>query len=333
MCLNCLILSMLYKATPDEVKLIMIDPKKVEFNVYNGLPHLIIPVVSSAKKAAGALSWAVSEMERRYELIETVGVRDIKNYNRVTANDPDKEYMPQLVIIIDELADLMMTAPTEVEESICRIAQKGRACGMHLIIGTQRPSVDVITGLIKANVPSRVAFTVSSQVDSRTIIDIAGAEKLIGRGDMLFAPIGAVKPMRLQGAFVSDEEVEEVTSFIINHSEEAVYDDKVLKDIEKEAELCGTKGKKSPSFDGESVADGDGENDPMLKAAIDLAVESGKISTSLIQRRLSLGYGRAAKLIDEMEQRGIVSPPEGQKPRTVLISASEWHEMCMRSEG
>ena len=224
-CLNCLILSMLYKATPDEVKLIMIDPKKVEFNVYNGLPHLIIPVVSSAKKAAGALSWAVSEMERRYELIETVGVRDIKNYNRVTANDPDKEYMPQLVIIIDELADLMMTAPTEVEESICRIAQKGRACGMHLIIGTQRPSVDVITGLIKANVPSRVAFTVSSQVDSRTIIDIAGAEKLIGRGDMLFAPIGAVKPMRLQGAFVSDEEVEEVTSFIINHSEEAVYDD------------------------------------------------------------------------------------------------------------
>lgn len=332
-CLNCLILSMLYKATPDEVKLIMIDPKKVEFNVYNGLPHLIIPVVSSAKKAAGALSWAVSEMERRYELIETVGVRDIKNYNRITANDPDKEYMPQLVIIIDELADLMMTAPTEVEESICRIAQKGRACGMHLIIGTQRPSVDVITGLIKANVPSRVAFTVSSQVDSRTIIDIAGAEKLIGRGDMLFAPIGAVKPMRLQGAFVSDEEVEEVTSFIINHSEEAVYDDKVLKDIEKEAELCGTKGKKAPSFDGESVADGDGENDPMLKAAIDLAVESGKISTSLIQRRLSLGYGRAAKLIDEMEQRGIVSPPEGQKPRTVLISASEWHEMCMRSEG
>ena len=331
-CLNCLILSMLYKATPDEVKLIMIDPKKVEFNVYNGLPHLIIPVVSSAKKAAGALSWAVSEMERRYELIETVGVRDIKNYNRITANDPDKEYMPQLVIIIDELADLMMTAPTEVEESICRIAQKGRACGMHLIIGTQRPSVDVITGLIKANVPSRVAFTVSSQVDSRTIIDIAGAEKLIGRGDMLFAPIGAVKPMRLQGAFVSDEEVEEVTSFIINHSEEAVYDDKVLKDIEKEAELCGTKGKKSPSFDGEGVTDGDGENDPMLKAAIDLAVESGKISTSLIQRRLSLGYGRAAKLIDEMEQRGIVSPPEGQKPRTVLISASEWHEMCMRSE-
>ncbi len=331
-CLNCLILSILYKASPDEVKLIMIDPKKVEFNVYNGLPHLIIPVVSNNKKAAGALAWAVNEMERRYELIESVGVRDIKNYNRITANDPDKEYMPQLVIIIDELADLMMTAPTEVEESICRIAQKGRASGMHLIIGTQRPSVDVITGLIKANVPSRVAFTVSSQVDSRTIIDIAGAEKLIGRGDMLFAPIGAAKPARLQGAFVSDEEVEAVTSFIIDHSAETIYDDQVLKDIEKEAALCGSKGKKSASSDAElPLSNDDGSSDPMLKAAIDLAVESGKISTSLIQRRLSLGYGRAAKLIDEMEKKGIVSPPEGQKPRSVLISASEWNEMCMRA--
>ena len=329
-CMNCLILSILYKASPDEVKMIMIDPKKVEFNVYNGLPHLVIPVVSNSKKAAGALSWAVSEMERRYELIEQVGVRDLKSYNRITADDPEKEFMPQLVIIIDELADLMLTAPTEVEESICRIAQKGRACGMHLIIGTQRPSVDVITGLIKANVPSRVAFTVSSQVDSRTIIDIAGAEKLIGRGDMLFAPIGAMKPMRLQGAFVSDEEVEAVTNFIIDHCAEAVYDEKVIKDIEKEAELCGAKGKK-PAADIDS-SDDDGESDPMLKAAIDLAVESGKISTSLIQRRLSLGYGRAAKLIDEMEKRGIVSPPEGQKPRSVLITAAEWHEICLRSE-
>ena len=328
-CLNCLILSILYKASPDEVKLIMIDPKKVEFNIYNGLPHLIIPVVSNAKKSAGALSWAVSEMERRYELIEAVGVRDIKNYNKITKNDPDKEFMPQLVIVIDELADLMMTAPGEVEESICRIAQKGRACGMHLIIGTQRPSVDVITGLIKANVPSRVAFTVSSQVDSRTIIDIAGAEKLIGRGDMLFAPVGAVKPVRLQGAFVSDEEVEAVTGFIINNSAEAVYDDKVMKDIEKEAALCGTK-KKSSGVDLPAESEADGEGDPMFRAAVDLAVESGKISTSLIQRRLSLGYGRAAKLIDEMEKRGIVSPPEGQKPRSVLISAAQWHEICMR---
>ena len=332
-CLNCLILSMLYKASPDEVKMIMIDPKKVEFNVYNGLPHLIIPVVSNNKKAAGALSWAVSEMERRYELIESVGVRDIKSYNKITKDDPEKEFMPQLVIIIDELADLMMTAPGEVEESICRIAQKGRASGMHLIIGTQRPSVDVITGLIKANVPSRVAFTVSSQVDSRTIIDIAGAEKLIGRGDMLFAPVGASKPLRLQGAFVSDEEVESVTEFIMNNCAEAVYDDQVMKDIEKEAALCGTKNKKTAGAEIFGSEEGDtGEADPMLKAAVDLAVESGKISTSLIQRRLSLGYGRAAKLIDQMEKKGIVSPPEGQKPRTVLISAAEWHEMCMRAE-
>ena len=332
-CMNCLILSILYKASPDEVKMIMIDPKKVEFNVYNGLPHLIIPVVSNAKKSAGALSWAVTEMERRYDLIERVGVRDIKSYNKVTKDDPDMEYMPQLVIIIDELADLMMTAPGEVEESICRIAQKGRASGMHLIIGTQRPSVDVITGLIKANVPSRVAFTVSSQVDSRTIIDIAGAEKLVGRGDMLFAPVGAMKPLRLQGAFVSDEEVESVTSFIINNSDEAVYDDQVMKDIEREAALCGTKKGKSASAEPvSSEAEGNEPADPMLKAAIDLAVESGKISTSLIQRRLSLGYGRAAKLIDQMEKRGIVSPPEGQKPRTVLISAAEWQEACMSSD-
>ena len=331
-CMNCLILSVLYKATPDEVKMIMIDPKKVEFNVYNGLPHLIIPVVSNAKKAAGALAWAVSEMERRYELIESVGVRDIKNYNRITENDPEKEFMPQLLIIIDELADLMMTAPGEVEESICRIAQKGRAAGMHLIIGTQRPSVDVITGLIKANIPSRIAFTVSSQVDSRTIIDIAGAEKLIGRGDMLFAPIGSIKPARLQGAFVSDEEVEAVTDYIIENSAEAVYDDEVIKDIEKQAELCGNKGKKSGGAEGVDLAGDDGDTDPMLKPAIELAVESGKISTSLIQRRLNLGYGRAAKLIDIMQDRGIVSPPEGQKPRTVLISAAEWNELCMRQE-
>ena len=332
-CMNCLILSILYKASPDEVKMIMIDPKKVEFNVYNGLPHLIIPVVSNAKKAAGALSWAVTEMERRYDLIEKVGVRDIKSYNKVTKDDPDMEYMPQLLIVIDELADLMMTAPGEVEESICRIAQKGRASGMHLIIGTQRPSVDVITGLIKANVPSRVAFTVSSQVDSRTIIDIAGAEKLVGRGDMLFAPVGAMKPLRLQGAFVSDEEVESVTSFIMENGAEVVYDDQVMKDIEKEAALCGTKKGKSSAAEPVSGESESAEPaDPMLKAAIDLAVESGKISTSLIQRRLSLGYGRAAKLIDQMEKRGIVSPPEGQKPRTVLISAAEWQEACMQQE-
>ncbi len=331
-CMNCLILSLLYKADPNEVKMIMIDPKKVEFSVYNGLPHLITPVVSSAKKAAGALSWAVNEMERRYELIETVGVRDIKSYNNITKDDPTKEYMSQLVIIIDELADLMMTAPGDVEESICRIAQKGRASGMHLIVGTQRPSVDVITGLIKANIPSRIAFTVSSQMDSRTIIDGAGAEKLIGRGDMLFAPIGLTKPIRVQGAFVSDAEVESVVEFVMSQSGETNYDISVMRDIEKEAELCGTKKKGSmPGDDGDGSLGGEGA-DPMLRAAIELAVEAGKISTSLIQRRLSLGYGRAAKLIDQMQDMGIVGAQEGQKPRTVLITASEWAEMVMREK-
>ena len=329
-CMNCLILSLLYKADPNEVKLIMIDPKKVEFSIYNGLPHLITPVVSSAKKAAGALSWAVNEMERRYELIETVGVRDIKSYNKITKDDPAKEFMPQLVIIIDELADLMMTAPGDVEESICRIAQKGRACGMHLIVGTQRPSVDVITGLIKANIPSRIAFTVSSQMDSRTIIDGAGAEKLIGRGDMLFSPIGMTKPVRVQGAFVSDAEVEAVVKHVISQSGETVYDDSVMRDIEKEAELCGSKKKANFGDESDGGLSGSEGSDPMLRSAIELAVESGKISTSLIQRRLSLGYGRAAKLIDQMQDMGIVGPQEGQKPRNVLISASEWAEMVMR---
>lgn len=331
-CMNCLILSLLYKADPNEVKMIMIDPKKVEFSIYNGLPHLITPVVSNAKKAAGALSWAVNEMERRYELIEAVGVRDIKSYNNITKNDPTKEFMPQLVVVIDELADLMMTAPGDVEESICRIAQKGRASGIHLIVGTQRPSVDVITGLIKANIPSRIAFTVSSQTDSRTIIDGAGAEKLIGRGDMLFAPIGLSKPIRVQGAFVSDAEVESVVEHVIANSGETVYDDSVMRDIEKEAELCGTKKKSNPGEDGEGGLCGAEGSDPMLRAAIELAVESGKISTSLIQRRLSLGYGRAAKLIDQMHDMGIVGAPDGQKPRTVLITASEWAEMVMRSK-
>ena len=331
-CMNCLILSLLYKADPNEVKMIMIDPKKVEFSIYNGLPHLITPVVSSAKKAAGALSWAVNEMERRYELIETVGVRDIKSYNKITKDDPAKEFMPQLVIIIDELADLMMTAPGDVEESICRIAQKGRACGMHLIVGTQRPSVDVITGLIKANIPSRIAFTVSSQMDSRTIIDGAGAEKLIGRGDMLFSPIGMTKPVRVQGAFVSDAEVEAVVEHVISQSGETVYDDSVMRDIEKEAELCGAKKKANLGDSGDDSLGGGEGTDPMLRSAIELAVEAGKISTSLIQRRLSLGYGRAAKLIDQMQDMGIVGPQEGQKPRNVLITASEWAEMVMRKD-
>lgn len=328
--INSIIVSLLYKARPDEVKLILIDPKKVELNVYNGLPHLLVPVVSDPKKAAGSLSWAVTEMERRFTLIEEVGARDIKTYNAITAKDPEKEFMPQVVIIIDELADLMMTAPDDVEDSICRLAQKARAAGMHLIIGTQRPSVDVITGLIKANVPSRIAFTVASQVDSRTIIDVTGAEKLIGRGDMLYAPVGAAKPHRVQGAFVSESEIEAITDFIKSHTAEPQkYSDEVIASIERAAELCGVKKNSLAASTLSGGEDAEG-GDPMLRAALELAVDSGKISTSLIQRRLSLGYGRAAKLIDKMEELGYVGAPEGQKPREVLITKQEFMEMVLK---
>ena len=327
-CINSMIVSLLYKATPDEVKLILIDPKKVELSIYNGLPHLLVPVVTDPKKAAGSLHWAVTEMDRRFELIEEVGVRDIASYNRITKDDPDKEFLPQIVIVIDELADLMMTAPKEVEDSICRLAQKARAAGMHLVIGTQRPSVDVVTGLIKANVPSRIAFTMASQVDSRTIIDIAGAEKLIGRGDMLYAPVGFSKPARVQGAFVSESEIEKIIEFIKVNSGVSSYDARVIESIEKEAAKCG-EGKGGHSMDGD---ESDNEGDPLFRAAVELAIESGKISTSLLQRRLSVGYGRAAKLIDKMEQKGIVSPPEGQKPRTVLISRQDYMEMAFKQD-
>ncbi len=329
-CINSLIISLLYKARPDEVKLILIDPKKVELNVYNGLPHLLVPVVFDPKKAAGSLHWAVQEMERRFELIEAQHVRNIAQYNAAIADDPLKEKLPQVVIIIDELADLMMSAPDDVETSICRLAQKARAAGMHLIIGTQRPSTDVITGLIKANIPSRIAFTVSNQIDSRIIIDTQGAEKLIGKGDMLFSPVGSSKPIRVQGSFVSEKEIEDIIDFIKAQSTEATYSDDIMKEIEKNAAVCGQKkGKAAPSAPSEGGIDDGEEVDPMLDSAIELAVESGKISTSLIQRRLSLGYGRAAKLIDVMEKRGIVSPPEGQKPRTVLISREQYLEMRM----
>ncbi len=331
-CINSVITSLLYKASPEDVKLILIDPKKVELNIYNGIPHLLVPVVSEPKKAAGSLSWAVGEMERRYSLIEAVGVRDIKAFNEVTKNDPDYEYMPRIVIIIDELADLMMTASDDVEDSICRIAQKARAAGMHLIIGTQRPSVDVITGLIKANVPSRIAFRTSSQIDSRTIIDIGAAANLIGMGDMLFNPVGALKPIRVQGAYVSENDVEEVVSYIknMNTAFESTDTDKIVNEIEREAQKCGVgkKGAAAGSFDDE---DGD-EEDPMFMATVELAVESGKISTSLIQRKLHLGYGRAAKIIDRMEQMGYVSAPDGSKPRDVLISKQEFMEMRLKSE-
>ncbi len=327
-CINSIIMSILYKATPDEVKLILIDPKKVELSIYNGIPHLHTPVVTDPKKAAGSLAWAVNEMERRFSLMEEVGMRDLKNYNEITKNDPDYETLPQMVIIIDELADLMMTASDDVEQSICRLAQKARAAGMHLIIGTQRPSVNVITGLIKSNVPSRIAFTVASQMDSRVIIDRNGAESLIGRGDMLYNPVGAMKPLRVQGSYVSEVDVEKIVEYIKAHCGAPQYSQEVIEQIEREAARCAA-GKKGAlqSLDGGEVSQ---DEDPMFRSALELAVESGSISTSLIQRRLSLGYGRAAKLIDRMEQLGYVSAPEGQKPRRVLLSKQDYLELSMK---
>ncbi|MGI6279740.1 MAG: DNA translocase FtsK 4TM domain-containing protein [Acutalibacteraceae bacterium] len=315
-CINSIIISILYKATPDEVKLLMIDPKVVELGVYNGIPHLLVPVVTEPRKAAGALGWAVNEMEERYKMFADRGVRDIAGYNRVVENlnDPEIKKLPQIVIIIDELADLMMTAPNEVEDSINRIAAKARAAGMHLIIATQRPSVDVVTGVIKANIPTRIAFAVSSQIDSRTILDMAGAEKLLGRGDMLFSPMGSNKPSRIQGCFVSDQEVEAVVNFIKN-GKTANYDENVMVEIERQAAV--EKKQKT------GLAEDGPDEDPMLKEAIEVVVENGMASTSLLQRKLKLGYARAARIIDEMEQRGIVGPYEGSKPRKVLISKTE----------
>ena len=332
-CINSFIVSLLYKARPDECKLLLIDPKKVEFGVYNGMPHLLVPVVSDPKKAAGSLAWAVGEMERRFQLIEEVGVRDIDSYNKTTENDPEKEYMPKIVIIIDELADLMMTARDSVESSICRIAQKARAAGMHLVIGTQRPSVDVITGLIKANVPSRIACTVASQVDSRTIIDIAGAEKLLGRGDMLYAPVGCMKPVRVQGSFVTDGEIEKIIDFLKSGSE-AEYDSDIIDSIEREAEHCGEKKKGRGGGDDGSSEDYDADDrdaildsDDAIFDAIKVAVDANMISTSLLQRKLSLGYSRAARIVDKLEKLGIVGPFEGSKPRKVLITAQEYLDL------
>lgn len=335
-CLNSILTSMLYKASPDDVKLILIDPKKVELTLYNGLPHLLVPVVTEPKKAAGSLSWAVGEMERRYGLIEEVKVHNIDGYNDVTKDDPDYEYMPRIVIVIDELADLMMTAPDDVEESICRIAQKARAAGIHLIIGTQRPDVSVITGLIKANIPSRIAFRTSSQIDSRTIIDIGAASNLIGMGDMLFSPVGAMEPIRVQGAFVSDTDVEGVVEDIKSRNEtetDSFVTEKIVNEIEREAQKCGIQSKRGSS---QSSSDGEGDEfedeDPLLMQAIELSVESGKISTSMMQRRLKLGYGRAAKIIDRMEELGYVSAPDGNKPRECLITKQQFMEMRLRDE-
>ena len=315
-CINSIIISLLYKATPDEVKLLMIDPKVVELGIYNGIPHLLVPVVTDPRKAAGALGWSVTEMERRYKMFADRGVRDLAGYNKFVENlgDPEVQKMPHIVIIIDELADLMMTAPNEVEDSINRIAAKARAAGMHLIIATQRPSVDVVTGVIKANIPTRIAFAVSSQIDSRTILDSAGAEKLLGRGDMLFSPVGSSKPNRIQGCFVSDEEVEAVVDYI--KSDHTVdYDDDVMVEIERQAAI-EKKQKTGLPEDGP-------EGDPMLDEAIKVVVENGMASTSLLQRKLKLGYARAARIVDEMEQRGVVGPYEGSKPRKVLISKEQ----------
>ena len=322
-CINSIIVSLLYKSTPDEVKLLLIDPKVVELGVYNGIPHLLVPVVTDPRKASGALGWAVTEMEKRYKLFAENNVRDLAGYNKLSETNEDIEKMPQIVIIIDELADLMMTAPNEVEESICRIAQKARAAGMHLIIATQRPSVDVVTGLIKANVPSRIAFMVSSQVDSRTILDVGGAEKLLGRGDMLFNPVGATKPNRVQGCFVSDEEVENVVEYVkADHI--TTYDEDVMNEIERQAAV-EKKQKTGLPEDGPS-------DDPMLQSAIEVVVDAGQASTSLLQRKLRLGYARAARIIDEMAERGIVGPYEGSKPRQVLITRAQLQERQAMSD-
>ena len=330
-CINTMIMSILYRFNPDQCKIILIDPKQVEFVKYNSLPHLILPVVSDSKKAAGALSWAVNEMEHRYNLMSVEGVRDIPSYNKnLLARDPNAEIIPSIVIFIDEFADLMMTARESVENSVIRIAQKARAAGIHLVIGTQRPSKEVVTGLIKANFPSRIALTVSSYVDSKVMIDMAGAEKLCGNGDMLFAPIGAFKPERVQGAFVSDEEISRVVGFIAEQFEGAKYDDDIIAEVEREAATCGVKKGAQVTFDG--ARDAEDDCDPLLKQAIEITLDNGKAATSLLQRKLSIGYGRAAKIIDEMEQRGIVSAPEGNKPRTLLMTKQEYLEMVMGSD-
>ena len=316
-CINTLIASIIYKSKPSEVKLVLVDPKVVELSVYNGIPHLLIPVVTDPKKAAGALAWAVQEMVNRYSLFATKGVRDIKGYNQALEKEEAEGKLPQIVIIIDELADLMMVAPNDVEDAICRLAQMARAAGMHLVIATQRPSVDVITGIIKANIPSRIAFAVSSGVDSRTILDSVGAEKLLGKGDMLFAPIGAAKPTRIQGAFISDQEVENIVAFLKSNGE-VKYNPDIIESIEN-----------ANKTDKEVEEDKQDEADELLNDAIDTVVETGQASASFIQRRFKVGYSRAGRIIDQMEQRGIISGYQGSKPREVLMTKERWQELKM----
>jgi DNA segregation ATPase FtsK/SpoIIIE, S-DNA-T family len=310
-CINTLIASILYKATPEEVKLLMIDPKVVELSVYKNIPHLLVPVVTDPKKAAGALNWAVMEMNERYKKFATNNVRDLAGYNALMKEGIIK--LPQIVVIIDELADLMMVSPGDVEDSICRLAQMARAAGIHLVVATQRPSVDVITGLIKANIPSRISFAVSSQVDSRTILDMGGAEKLLGKGDMLFYPVGESKPLRVQGAFVSDKEVEKMVNYIKAQVPPS-YDDEIIRNLDQQ------------EIDNESIDEGR-EVDELLPTAIEMVVDSSQASIMMLQRRLRIGYSRAARLIDQMEERGVIGGHEGSKPRKVLMTKDELNEM------
>ncbi len=322
-CMNSLIISLLYKAKPEEVKLIMVDPKMVELGVYNGIPHLLIPVVTDPKKAAGALQWAVTEMMRRYRLMADTGVRDLDSFNKIAAGSDELETMPQIVVVIDELADLMLVAAKEVEESICRVAQMGRAAGIHLVIATQRPSADVITGLMKANIPSRIAFAVASAMESRIILDTAGAEKLVGKGDMLYAPLGEGKPRRVQGCFITDDEVQSVVDFI-KSSGSAEYSADIISEIDKKAEQSGKSAGGGASAAHEASED---DGDEMLPSAVEVLLETGQASVSMLQRRLKLGYARAARIMDELEEKGIVGPFEGSKPRQLLITREQWERM------
>ena len=325
-CMNSIIISLLYKSSPDDVKLIMVDPKMVELGIYNGIPHLLIPVVTDPKKAAGSLQWAVSEMMRRYKAMSDAGVRDLESYNSIVEHEEEGTKLPQVVVIIDELADLMLVAAKEVEESICRIAQMGRAAGIHLVIATQRPSADVITGLMKANIPSRIAFAVASAMESRIILDTQGAEKLVGKGDMLYAPIGNGKPKRVQGCFVSDPEVEAVATYVKNHYS-TTYDQQVMEEIEKKAAQTGSR----PAATEIEPSTDEVTGDELLPAAVDVILETGQASVSMLQRRLKLGYARAARIVDEMEEKGIVGPFQGSKPRAILITKEQWE--AMRSGG
>ena len=324
-CMNSLIISLLFKAKPEEVRLIMVDPKMVELGIYNGIPHLLIPVVTDPKKAAGALQWAVTEMMKRYRMMADAGVRDLDSYNKTCATVEDRQPLPQIVVVIDELADLMLVAAKEVEEAICRVAQMGRASGIHLVIATQRPSADVITGLMKANIPSRIAFAVASAMESRIILDTAGAEKLVGKGDMLYAPLGQGKPRRVQGCFITDDEVQSVVEFIKGNAA-ADYDDAVMQEIDQKAKESGSKSG-SGGASAASLDEGDSEGDELLPAAVDVILETGQASVSMLQRRLKLGYARAARIVDEMEEKGIVGPFEGSKPRQLLITKEQWQQM------